>query len=250
MAVSEFFYPLSTALASIPAGKDDYILSAGTNKNNACRPGGGRPGPMTHDDVTSYISAGPTALLWEQALNPDWPTGPIGNVTAMTLGQRYATSPGQSSSILFCNAAGTEGSIVASGDSNNLWATLGPSDAMSARPGGGGWSGGDMRDSTTMFLYCKANTPGGGPVHYMSSIWGLLTYTPPVGGFVFLLGLAGLLSLQMAGPMTDYAQFKKFLGWRYDACPRHTTLDPTDRVQAWDEYKSYTHPTFFFPKEG
>jgi hypothetical protein len=46
--------------------------------------------------------------------------------------------------------------------------------------------------------------------------------------------------------MTDYTQFEKFLQWRHDVHPRHTILTADEKVQAWDEYKSYRAPRFFY----
>jgi hypothetical protein len=245
---TEFFYPISSAPHNIPAGFEaEWTLGAGGNYNVAVLPGGGRAGPMTHDDATTYINRTHNGLgtPFEQGLNPDMP-GPIGNISAITLAyQTNANAPTVGREQGFVNVAGTKGSSLnAVNNADATWTTTGPTDASGARPGGGSWVSSDFANDQTTFLFVQ--TVSGTGNCNVTSVFGELTYETPTGGFVFLLGLAGLLSLQMVGPMTDYTQFEKFLQWRHDSHPRHTILSAPERVLAWDEYKSYTHPRFFY----
>jgi hypothetical protein len=113
------------------------------------------------------------------------------------------------------------------------------------RPGGAAWVVADFLDSTTYFPTMYTNDDVAS-LTYVTSVFGEITYSPPSGGFAFLLGLAGLMSLSLAGPMQDHTQFEKFLQWRHDIHPRHTILTSDEKVVAWDEYKSYAHPRFFY----
>jgi len=259
----EFYYPVSIATHDLPAGFDDGNNVGGANKNDSCRPGGGRSGPATHDDASSYVELFANGFPnTEQALNVDWP-GPMAAYTGslFTLGMRdrYRFSTAAISvtrSVGFVNAAGTMGTArethTSSHGSTQPFDTHGPDDVTTAatyRPGGGSWSAADFANDQTTFIFLHDDdTGGGGNVSYgnFTSVWGEIDYTPVAGGFVFLLGLVGLMSLQLAGPMTDYTQFEKFLQWRHDFHPRHTTMQVAEKLQAWDEYKSYRHPTFYF----
>jgi hypothetical protein len=143
----------------------------------------------------------------------------------------------------------TSGTVIDSyTTSDTTWRTTGPSTcaASTFRPGGGSWTLADFANSTTLFPRIFHDTGGGGGNVLLSSFFGQIQFQPPFGGFAFLLGLAGLMSLQIAGPMTDYTQFEKFLQWRHDVHPRHTILAAEEKVTAWDEYKSYRAPRFFY----
>jgi hypothetical protein len=196
---------------------------------------------MTHDDATSNIFASAGTEI--QALNPDWP-GPVGLVSAITLAFRQQSGGFRSRSVLFSNAAGTLGSDVINVGDIVSWTTLGPTDAMSARPGGGSWVGSDFADDKTQFPTVRY-VSGSGSIQ-CTSIWGGLTYTPPVGGLVFLLQLAGLGALPFVGAM-DLSQFTRYLSWRRAHHPRHTILTGAEVRQAWDELRAYRHPRFFLP---
>jgi hypothetical protein len=240
----EFWYPISTATHDLPAGYDDFTNGGGANKNASTRPGGGRTGPMTHDDGATYLHFNNTA---QQSLNPDWPA-PIVSIVTFTAGMRGFGTNLVVSSFQFSDAAGTFAAALYSTLTYNgaTWQTDGPNDISAGgiyRPGGGTWVASDFANDMTLF---PTINDGGAGDRYITSTWGELNYLAPDGGFVFLLGLAGLLSLQMVGPMTDYTQFEKFLQWRHDVHPRHTILTGDEKVQAWDEYKSYRAPRFFY----
>ena len=241
---TEFYYPLSSAPASIPAGHDDYPLSAGSNKNAACRPGGGRTGPMTHDDDTTILIVSINGTLKEQAFNPDWPAGPIASITALTLAERSKHNVAASilRSCRFVNAAGTAGATVVSQTGTlNTYTETAMTDAMSARPGGGPWTPADIADSVTMFMEVFNSAGVGSESIFQTSIWGQITYSPPTGGLVFLLASVVL------GTLVDFSQFQRYLAWRRAFHPRHTILSGEEVRRAWRELREYRHPRFFLP---
>lgn len=221
--------------------------NGGANKNASMRIGGGRSGPVTHDDDTSYISRIMDATPYEQALNADWP-GPLVSITAFTAGMR-SRSGGVGTTTRharFVNAAGTGGTSFAStSDSLQTWVTVTPIDVNSAsyRPGGGAWSAADFADSVTIFPEAWSDANGSNDARW-TSIWGELTYVPPAGGFVFLLQLAGLGALPFVGALADFAQFSRYLSWRRAHHPRHTLLTGDEVRRAWREVREYRHPVW------
>jgi hypothetical protein len=237
---AEFFYPISGS-GTLIGTYDEWTLGAGANKNVACRPGGGRPGPMTHNDATSYLTAPSNAVNVRQELRLDWPS-PIGSVSAITLGERTQhTGAGNTvRTVQFMNAAGTLGGVVASVQDSNTWETTGPSDAAAKRPGGGAWQGSDCLEAETgIYLLCFGSTAGA--TGYCTSVWGLLTYDPPPGGLIFMLG-----SL-VAGAVLDFGQFMGYLTWREAFHPRRTRWAPGEAEWAWREFRAYRHPAYFLP---
>src|SRR5574341_186169 len=78
---TENWYPISGATHDLPAGKDGFTNSGGANKNASTRVGGGRSGPATHDDDTSYIDS--IAGDLQQGLNIDWPS-PMAQIDTAT----------------------------------------------------------------------------------------------------------------------------------------------------------------------
>lgn len=249
---TEYWYPISGAGHDLPAGHNNSINVGGANKNASTRIGGGRAGPPTHDDGASYVENRTNGTGGSQCFNIDWPSPMASYSGTLTAGYRYASIQygggwdGATTHVRFVNAAYTAGSdYVAAGD-NGSYNTVGPISVATAatyRPGGGSWLVADFADDKTIFVD-----------HYMSGLiddacattshFGQIAYSPPSGGFVFLLGLAGLMAI-LNGPM-DYQQFEKFLQWRHDYHPRRTILSAEENVQAWDEYKSYRHPRFYY----
>src|SRR5574341_1110201 len=244
---SEYYYPISSATHDLPAGHDAWTNVGGANKNASTRVGGGRTGPVTHDDATSYISEATTND--SQALNMDWP-GPIGSISLFNANFRHATDGvAVTRQAFFLNAAGTTGSNWGSvNDASLSWADTGPTDITAGgtyRPGGGSWESGDFANDATIFGRV-AQVAGAGTA-LVTSVWGTLTYVPPIGGFAILLQLAGLSALPFIGRM-DFQQFMRYLSWRRRFHRRHTLLTADEVRKAWDELKAYRYPTFFFPR--
>lgn len=244
----EFWYPISGATHDLPAGMDDWALGAGTNKNDACRVGGGRSGPATHDDA-SYVTEGTNGE--DQALNIDWP-GPMASWDGVLTANWRVSVTGASAPVGFSlrmvNAAGTSGGAIITESLNNTgFQDNGPVDIANGatyRPGGGSWTAADFTEATTFARLLRSSGADG--TCLVSSVWGEISYTAATGGFAFLLGLAGLTALPIAGAM-DFAHFLRFLSWRRESHPRHTLLTPAEVRRAWREVREYRHPRFFFP---
>lgn len=246
---TEFYYP--DAANATPRTYDEWTLGAGGNKGSAVLPGGGRAGPMTHDDDSTYLVKTGTDN-GEQEISLDEPVGPIGTITALTLGFRHRWNGASNNSargLQFINSAGVlGGEVVGVQDSVATYATLGPSNAFSLRPGGGSWVASDFTaaapDDVRVYVsQIGADAPDGTLV---TSIWGEMTYETPSGGFAFLLQLAGAAALPFVGRM-DFGQFTRYLSWRQRYHPRHTIMTGDEVVRAWDEIRAYRHPRFFFP---
>jgi len=246
---TEFYYPKNVTQHDIPAGHDDASNSGGANKGASTQPSGGRLGPMSHDDIATYVTLTMSAVPKRQAVNMDWPlVGTLGSV--FSLGFRSLAGAGaHTRECRFTNAAGaTSSSTLQSASTAGVWATVGPSDVSNAanwRPGGGAWSPADFGDDKTLMIEFWASTNGGNSGIYTSG-WGQLEYLPPGGGFVFLLGLAGLGALPFIGAM-DFGQFMRYLSWRRAHHPRHTILSGDEVRQAWRELREYRYPRFFLP---
>lgn len=245
----ENWYPINAANHDLPASNDGWTLGAGASKNVATRPGGGRLGPITHDDATSYITINTSVRL--QALNVDWP-GPIAALGAVfNANVRWKATGGGATNRnqRFVNAAATEGgqfNVVS--DASLNYFNSGPADVSAGatyKPGGTAWAVSDFLDDKTIFAQVQM-TSGGPNSTEVTSIWGQFEYTPPAGGFAFLLGIAGLLPA--LGALTDFAHFRSYLAWRRRYHPRHTILTGAEVEQAWREIRAYRHPTFFLPR--
>lgn len=250
---TEFWYPISGTPHDLPSGWDSFTLGAGANKNVATRPGGGRAGPMTHDESTTYISAVANGAAHKQAVNVDWP-GPILSLTGvMTAGARTARAGGSSPQRYqhMVGPAGANGTLIWSSNENSGgYVTHGPFDISNAatyRPGGGSWLVSDFADDKTMFTDAYEQTATG-PTVFFTSMWGTLGFVPPLGGgFVFLLGLAGAMALPHVGRFPDFVSFRRYLDWRARFHPRHTRWAPGEAIEAWREIRTYRWPTHFFP---
>lgn len=244
---TENWYPISGATHDLPAGMDDFTNSGGANKNASTRVGGGRAGPATHDDDTTYIRRTWSAGTEEQSVNIDWP-GPMAKQEAsstFTANARHRVSGATRRLGRMTNAAGTHGGTAWMDvtDSAAAYANTGPVDISNAatyRPGGGSWALTDFDDEASLFATIQITS---GDV-IVTSIWGSIQYQPPVGGFLFLLNLAGLMALPFVGRMADFAQFSAYLDWRRAYHPRGTIMEPHEVMTAWREYREYRWPTY------
>jgi len=236
MAV-EYWYPISAATHDLPY--DAWTLGAGANKNAATRIGGGRAGPVTHDDDTSYVNA---TGAQRQAFNIDWP-GPIVAWSGLTAGFRLKETAvaAQTVSQEFANITPTLSGTFNTTDPGG-YATVGPIDVAAYRPTGGTWVPSDFKDDKTTFATVVSNATA----VVVTSVFGQMTYTPPAGGFVFLLGLAGAMALRGVGVIPDFSHFMRFLEWRRAFHPRHTILDDKEIADAWINLRTYRWPTYFY----
>lgn len=242
---TENWYPISGATHDLPTSHDDFANNGGANKNASVRVGGGRAGPATHDEGTTYLSRLNTG---NQAVNIDWPGPMLSYDGTITAAWRDATS-GVSVNRLgaMINAGGTVGTAwVNVSDASGAYVdhSADISNAATYRPGGGSWGTADFADDKTMFA--RVINAGGAGTVFVTSIWGTIAYTPTAGGFVFLLGLAGLSALPLVGTLADIAQFRRFLSWRRRHHPRHTILTGDEVVKAWRELRAHPFRVYSF----
>lgn len=249
---TEFFYP--DAVNAAPVTHDAWSANSG-NKGAAVLPGGGRAGPMTHDDDSTYLSAGGGGVGPDnQEISVDFP-GPVGVLTALTGSFRHRFVSGSSGNVrraLYWAINGTLGAELASViDGTTSYADTTDTDALTGhRPGGGNVNSGDINSAAPNDLrfLLQRTANNNDDITRVTSLFGQITYLPPSGGFAFLLQLAGLSALPLVGRLTDIAQFRSYLSWRRRFHPRHTKMTPEEIVRAWDEIKAYRHPAFFLPR--
>lgn len=245
---TEYYYP--DAVNATPRTYADWTVNTG-DKGAATLPGGGRAGPPTHDDDTTYITATLSTTKYQE-LSIDMPS-PIGSISAMTASMRHRYVSGTTGaairSLYFINAAGTLGTVVVSiSNGTTSYATETLTNALDKRPGGGNWSNGDFDEASADIRFATHyGANNNDDIVRVTSVFGQITYEPPSGGgFAFLLQLAGLGALPFVGAM-DFSQFLKYLSWRRAYHPRHTLMrDRAEILRAWDEVKSYRHPRFFY----
>lgn len=248
---TENWYPVSIAEHDYPAGMNDFTNNGGANKNASTRVGGGRTGPATHDDDTSYIRRTWSAGTEEQALNIDWPSPMVSVLASSTFNAngRHRVSGSTRRLARFTNSGGTHGTAwLDVTNSAGTYANTGPVDVSTAatyRPGGGSWVLADFDDDKSLFVTCQITS---GDVLF-TSIWGDIKFTAPAGGYVFLLNLVGAAALPFIGHM-DFAQFRQMLDWRRLYHKRHTKMTLLNEARiAYEDYKNYKWPTYFGLKE-
>ena len=243
---TEFYYPITGATHDLPAGYNDGQQVGGGNKNSVARPGGGRSGPMTHDDSSTYwwLDQG----VWEnQTVNIDWPS-PFGIWTGtLTFGFRTLANAASRGCRFVLADSTVGGSLGSSSDGSGSFVTVGPTDRSNPatyRPNGGSWVSTDFADvgGTSLMVDTAAFS---GAVFYITSIWGQVSYGPPPGGYTFILGLLPPLFSHFAFRV----DFERFLMWRRSCHRRGTILTGAEVMQAWRELRERRHPTFFLPSE-
>ena len=238
---TEFYYPISGATHDLPSGHDGWTNAGGANKNASTRPGGGRSGPVTHDDSTAYVTCTTSVA---QALNVDWP-GPMATWNGvLTVRGRAASAGSVGFTVGHVNAAANVTSPLSGSLNNPAYGDLTDTAASGSRPGGGVWTAADFQNDQTMFL--RIGSGAQGFTLSFTSVWGSISYTPAGGGFVFLLQLAGLGALPFVGRM-DFSHFLRYLSWRRAHHPRHTVLTGDEVRRAWRELRAYRAPRFFLP---
>lgn len=248
----EYWYTESGGLHDIVS--NDWSRSGGSNKNDALLVGGGRPGPPTHDDDTSYIVAnGDGGAIKYQDANIDWP-GPIlalpggGTFTAYFRHRMQNGTPNRV--FVFRNSSGTFGaSAVASvTDANSSYANSGTATVTgSHRPGGSSWVVADFDDTTPIVNACfYMSTTAVGYGTRVTSVWGQLEYIPPGGAWTQILGLGPLMlaATRAVGTLVDQVQFRQYLEWWRAHSRRHTILRAHEVAEAWREVRAYRYPRF------
>ena len=237
---AENFYPFTTHTS---VGYDQFTACC-SNKSNDVRPSSpARTGTLTTDD--SKYNTWNTYKSWGyQCWKLDWPDGPIGAFVSMTASasHRHLNGGNTARNMYFY------GSSALGGGFNNIqdsatWAVFGPTTITSTQnPGSGAWDaahvtkGSATERSGAGACYPDVDVAATGN---FSGFWGVLTYTPPAGGFVFLLGCLAY------GAFTHIAQLEKLIAWRRTTM-RGTVLTSEEVQTAWQELKAYTHPSFHF----
>jgi hypothetical protein len=266
---TEYWYPITSAQHDQPVGYTNgafFQVVGGGNGNDAHIPGGGRAGPPTHDDATTYVrdfSNGAAADL--VGFNIDWPS-PMAVYTGNTftgLGMRSrsllhggggSTATRKFSFLDQVPQIGTYGTARAAAGTS-AWFTDAPIDVRTGatyKPDGTAWDVSDFQDDTTIMLNGFFYDNGGGghnSQNNVTSTWGTMEYEPPAGGYAFLLNLVGAAALPFVGRLTDFAQYQSFLKWRELYHKRHTKMTVPDELAiSWADLQAYRWPTYFLPE--
>jgi hypothetical protein len=69
-------------------------------------------------------------------------------------------------------------------------------------------------------------------------MWGLLTYTPPAGGYAYLLSLIGAMASPLVGTLRSITELQKYCDWRRLYHPRGTLMQPDEVRTAWAELQA------------
>jgi len=152
---------------------DAWVLAAGATKVIAVDTGD----PVAHDDAATYISEG-AVVRQSFTVTGTWPPN-IGLVNAFTVGMRIIGAAPADQVTSFTRLAGVNADVGA-GTPGAVWTTYGPTAAP--RPGGGAWTSADGA------VELGVNVTGLVGGAFVTSLWGVLDYSPTGGGFVFLLG--------------------------------------------------------------
>lgn len=220
-------------------------VGSGGNKANSLRVSG-LYSSVSHDDATSYLYWNTYQTWGYQEFALDFP-GPIGAVSAVTHGQRMKhINNGNSTCNFWLMQSGSPSNAVGGQTFDEDWTNYGPS--ATTRPGGGDWltEDFDTENFASGVLYGRIGAypdANANAQRQVTSVWGQITYDPPAGGMIFILGLTGALPL--VGTLTDIGQLVKFVAWRRRYHWRHTLLRPDEIRKAWAELCVYKHPRFF-----
>jgi hypothetical protein len=266
---TEYFYTESQAEHDLYGGvggaRNQFTLGAGANKNIATQIGGGRAGPPTHDDDTSYI-VHPYSLgnAWQQ-VNISWPSPLEKWLGVLTLAHRtrvdLATGAGNGwRTIRFAYTGGTNNwwyssptNIAAVNNASATYVTsalVDVSDATLCRPLRGAedtqtvWHASDFRNGNNNRLCCIVYGHSEETTYerdiWWTSIFGEISFYPyPNDGWLFLLGL-------LPFTLTGIEQFKDLLSWRKTSHPRGTVMHPGETEEAWRAYKEYRRPAYAY----
>ena len=239
---TEYWYP--ETIDSHDINQDNWVASAGGNENINTRPGGGRAGPLTHDDDSSYISRVSTAA-W-QDVNLDWPSPMVSYDGTLTATWRHRTTAGTPQRRLrFRRPSGsntTDIRIITDANRSYQQQALFDVSSSTYNPSGVAWVLADFDDnaSTNMSIYGPSGV-------LVTSIWGEIGFSAPAGGgMLFMLGLVGATALPFVGPLLCLSQLLEYLEWRRLFHPRHTVLSQDEVRSAWTQVGEYRAPSFFF----
>lgn len=213
--------------------------SQGTSNDATLVAGASKPVAMAADDGnTTYITITPPGQLNDNYKSTLWPTN-VGYVSAIS----HTFKGGKDSGT--CTLEGsftcTHGSVAGMTTTTAAAYQTITTDILALHPGGGAWTQADFDSAVTQFgVKCS----GAGGVGRFSYVQVSITWEAPVGGFAFLLGLAGLVASPISRVM-DFNQFMQFIAWRDGF-----KLSNEEIIAAWREIKSYRHPVFFGGMNG
>ena len=213
-------------LRPLANGSDNnWVLGVGASKVAAVDTGD----PVTHDDNSTYISNSQVNNRQSFTLTP---VPSIGVVNSVSVGSRMnaASASGNSGeNYVYLSGSRTNGTSFTF---DGTWRTQAA--ASVSRPGGGSWAPDDI-PSTQMGVRYSAGAPASCKV---TSIWVVLDYYPPSGGFFFLL--ASWLP-PVAGAL-DLAHMPRVAGELYRRTG--TLLSPAEYGPAFREWNAWRRPAF------
>lgn len=239
----QYWYTESGATHNI--NSDTWTNSGGANKNASIRIGGGRTGPVTHDDDTTYIVSSASGQL--QDCNVDWP----GPVSALVSGYTFtaywrhrATQNTPQRLLRFVHDDGTQGGdIDDQTDNNTAYVTDGPvdiSNGVTYSPNASAWTPSDINESAN-YLNVQVEHQVAVTTVRVTSVWGQLEFSPPAAAWYLVLGLT---AAPFVGALTDLGHFMAYMDWNRLYHRRHTILRPWEVREAFSSVRAYPHTRY------
>lgn len=201
-------------------------LGAGATKMAAVDTGD----PVSHDDDTTYITNNETNNRQSFTLTPI-PVAGIVNTVSMASRARVTSLVAGNSMDDGVNIGATVVSANTYALAATAYVTMGPTGV--ARPGGGAWQGADLY---VLEMNIRASA-GAATVFRGTSLWVVVDYLPPAGGFAFLL--SGLLPLIGGGLLL--AEMPRLRAMVNRINPDFQ-LGPGDDLPAWRDLRAYRRP--------
>lgn len=206
---------------------DHWTLGAGASKTAATDPGD----PLAHDDDTSYITIG-TAPGANNAqsftLDTGLPAATILEVNSVALNSRGKSNGGAGveSYSHFIRRGATDGAAAMSAPGG---AYLTATTAAYARPGGGAWVPADFAPGN---IQGTVSVPvDAALVFRVTSIWALLDFRAPSGGYVVMLG-------SLLGPVFGAGLLLREVAAATQLVRSRLLLSPDEVATAWRELRA------------
>lgn len=200
--------------------------------------GGSKPAAVSDQSDATYIVSSDNATYTESYVLEDLPAeaGTISGSVTGNLRRVYTGDPPTLTALFRLSGTDSEAGVSNDVSIGNVAA------AFASAPGGGAWT---VAGVNGLEAGLKA-VCGIADFQYCYEIWVTGNYDVQNGGFAFLLQLAGLSSLPLAGAM-DVSQFLRYLA-HWHRRQSHSIISGDEICRAWAEVKAYRHPTFFLPR--
>lgn len=163
--------------------------------------------PVTHNDGTNFMQG---ELSQKTSYQTDEFPGAIATVNSIKLGMRaHNWNEGNCAEYAYTRIGTTDAAACCS-NTVNAWTTVGPN--TSARPGGGNWAPADcVNNSNNWQMVIQINGDAIIDLPRITSLWGVLDYTAPAGGWRWMLSIWVPPLLGAVGSNLSMLEIQSFL---------------------------------------